>query len=161
MTSRRHPACEPRRFLTPMFSGWRAVKYYALIGLWFLASAWFWGWWLQPQNVIEPIRYWVVTAAMAWIWGMHLFFVLVFLRAHRSCAPDPEPGQWRVAMITTKTPSEPFEIVQKTLEAMLAQDYPHDTWLADEDPSDETKNWCIAHGVKLSTRKGVEAYHRA
>jgi cellulose synthase (UDP-forming) len=144
-----------------MYSGWRAVKYYAIIGSWFLALAWFWGWWLQPHHVIEPIRYWVVTAAMAWIWGMHLFFVLVFLRAHRSSAPDPEPGMLRVAMITTKTPSEPFEIVQKTLEAMLAQDYPHDTWLADEDPSDDTKDWCIANGVKLSTRKGVEAYHRA
>ncbi|MDU8925958.1 glycosyltransferase [Alisedimentitalea sp. MJ-SS2] len=161
MKKGRHPALEPRPYLTPLYGGGRALKYFIIIGLWFFAAGWFWAWWLQPHHVIAPVRYWVVTAAMAWIWGMQLYFVLVFLRARRSSAPDPEPGKWRVAMITTKTPSEPFELVQKTLEAMLAQDYPHDTWLADEDPSDETKNWCIAHGVKLSTRKGIEAYHRA
>ena len=41
----------------------------------------------------------------------------------------------RVAMIVTKTPSEPFAVVRRTLEAMLAQTYPHETWLADEDPA--------------------------
>jgi cellulose synthase (UDP-forming) len=51
-------------------------------------------------------------------------------------------------------------VVRETLEAMLAQDYPHDTWLADEDPAPQTIAWCAAHGVRISTRKGVAAYHR-
>ncbi len=160
MTKKRHPALDPRPNLVPMLTGCRALKYYIIAGLWFLAAGWFWAWWLQPVHVIGSARYWIVTAGMLWIWGMQLYFVLVFLQARKPSAPDPEPGQWRVAMVTTKTPSEPFELVRDTLEAMLAQDYPHDTWLADEDPSDETKRWCIAHGVKVSTRKGVEAYHR-
>ena len=157
---RHHPALDPRPMLAPVVSGWRAARYYLVIALWFAAAAWFWLWWLQPAHAIGPARYWIVTAAMAWIWGMQLYFVLVFLRARRSAAPDPVPGQWRVAMVTTKTPSEPFAVVRATLEAMLAQDYPHDTWLADEDPSDETRAWCASHGVKLSTRKGVAEYHR-
>jgi len=157
---RRHPALEPRPMLTPLVNGWRVWRYRVVIALWLLAAGWFWGWWLQPDHVIGPWRYWLVTAAMLWIWGMQFYFVLVFLQARRSCAPDPKSGQWRVAMITTKTPSEPFEVVQKTLEAMLAQDIPHDTWLADEDPSEETRAWCAAHGVKLSSRKGLEAYHK-
>ncbi len=33
-------------------------------------------------------------------------------------------------------------------------------WLADEDPSEETRRWCAAHGVLISTRKGVAEYHR-
>ncbi|MYM55936.1 glycosyltransferase [Thalassovita mangrovi] len=160
MRTKRHPALDPRPNLAPMLTGWRALKYYVIAGLWFLAAGWFWAWWLQPQHVIGAARYWIVTAGMLWIWGMQFYFVLVFLRAHKPAAPDPVPGQWRAAMVTTKTPSEPFELVRETLEAMLAQDYPHDTWLADEDPSEETKHWCIAHGVKLSTRKGVAEYHR-
>jgi cellulose synthase (UDP-forming) len=92
---------------------------------------------------------------------MQLYFVLVFLAARRSNAPDPVPGRWRVAMVTTKTPSEPFAVVRKTLEAMLAQDYPHDTWLADEAPDDATRAWCAAHGVRISSRQGIAAYHRA
>lgn len=136
------------------------LKYRLIIGVWFVTAFWFWAWWLQPVHILGPVRYWIITAGLLWLWGMQLYFVVIFLQARRSTAPDPQPGQWRVAMITTKTPSEPLEVVQKTLRAMLAQDYPHDTWLADEDPSDETKDWCIAHGVKISTRKGVEAYHR-
>lgn len=156
-----HPALDPRPLLVPLVTGRKAVKYGLLIALWGVAAAWFWAWWLAPSHVIGQMRYWIITAAMAWIWGMQLYFVVVFTQARRSGAPDPVPGQWRVAMITTKTPSEPFSVLQKTLEAMLAQDYPHDTWLADEDPSDETRAWCAAHGVQISTRKGVDAYHRA
>lgn len=63
-------------------------------------------------------------------------------------------------MIVTKTPSEPFEILQQTLRAMLAQDYPHDTWLADEDPSAATLDWCAQNGVMVSSRKGIPAYHQ-
>lgn len=156
-----HPALAPRPLLAPLVTGRKAVKYGLLIALWGAAAAWFWAWWLAPAHVIGPARYWIITAALAWIWGMQLYFVVVFTQARRSAAPDPLPGQWRVAMITTKTPAEPFAVLQKTLTAMLAQDYPHDTWLADEDPSDETRAWCAAHGVRLSTRKGVDAYHRA
>jgi cellulose synthase/poly-beta-1,6-N-acetylglucosamine synthase-like glycosyltransferase len=36
-----------------------------------------------------------------------------------------------------------------------------DVWLADEDPDHETQAWCAANGVRISCRKGVEAYHRA
>src|SRR5258705_9038056 len=63
-------------------------------------------------------------------------------------------------MVVTKAPSEPWGVVRETLEAMLAQDHPHDTWLADEDPAHETIAWCKTHGVKISTRKGVADYHR-
>ena len=70
------------------------------------------------------------------------------------------PRDWRVAMVVTKAPSEPFDIVRTTLLAMLDQTYPHDTWLADEDPSPETLDWCRDHGVFVSTRRGVAAYHR-
>jgi hypothetical protein len=64
-------------------------------------------------------------------------------------------------MVVTKAPSEPFAIVAVTLKAMLAQEFPHDTWLADEDPSPETLNWCRQHDVFVSTRKNAPDYHRA
>nr|WP_254679757.1 glycosyltransferase [Celeribacter baekdonensis] len=44
---------------------------------------------------------------------------------------------------------------------MLAQEYPHDTWLADEAPDAQTRAWCDAHGVRISTRQGIADYHRA
>ena len=43
---------------------------------------------------------------------------------------------------------------------MLTQTYPHDTWLADEDPDAETIAWCKDRGVRISCRKGDPDYHR-
>ena len=63
-------------------------------------------------------------------------------------------------MVTTRAPSEPFPVVRKTLEAMLSQHYPHETWLADEDPTDEIIEWCLENGIRISTRRGVAEYHR-
>lgn len=75
--------------------------------------------------------------------------------------PRVEPSnQWRVAMIVTKAPSEPWETVRRTLEAMLAQDFPHDTWLADEEPTEATRRWCRQNGVFLSCRKDIVDYNR-
>ena len=62
----------------------------------------------------------------------------------------------RVAMVVTKAPSEPWPLVRSTLEPMLAQEFAtprvYDVWLADEDPSSETRAWCAEHGVNVSCR---------
>jgi cellulose synthase/poly-beta-1,6-N-acetylglucosamine synthase-like glycosyltransferase len=44
---------------------------------------------------------------------------------------------------------------------MLRQDFPrpYGVWLADEDPDEETRRWCAARGVRVSSRKGVAGYH--
>lgn len=147
-------------FLAPMFAGRTLGWYRALVLVWIAAVVWFWIWWLDPSHFVGWAPFLFVSVPLLWIHGLQLFFIYVLLHAARSAAADPVPGRWRVAMVTTKTPSEPFAVVRKTLEAMLAQDYPHDTWLADEDPSEETLAWCAANGVKVSTRKGVADYHR-
>lgn len=151
---------DPGRYLAPVLTCRLRGKYAFATGLWIAAAVFFWDWWLQPQHNINDLRYWVITASIAWVYLMQVFFLSVFLSARRSVAPSPSAGQYRVAMIVTKTPSEPFSVLKRTLVAMLAQDYPHDTWLADEDPSPETVAWCEAHGVRISSRKGRADYHR-
>ena len=131
-----------------------------LVTLWVMATVWFWAWWLRPEHVEYWPRFIVVSALIGWITFLQAFFITFYMRAVRSSAPDPVPGRLRVAMIVTKTPSEPFTILRRTLEAMLAQDFPHDTWIADESPTRETLDWCQAHGVFVSTRQGVTDYHR-
>ena len=144
----------------PAIAPGRQRTYRAIALAWAIAAANFWHWWLQPGHATGDGRYAVVTALLVWVFYLQGFFLLVSLRAVRSCAPCPPPGDFRVAMIVTKTAVEPFAVVRRTLEAMLAQDPPHDTWLADEDPDPETLAWCAAHGVRISTRKGRADYHR-
>jgi len=153
-------------FLKPLLTRGQRTALWFLVLLWAVASVYFWQWWLRIEHVDQAdgltgwLRYLVVTLLMGWVWFLQAFFLTFAMRSVRSAAPDPEPGALRVAMIVTKTPSEPFAVLRRTLEAMLAQEPPHDTWLADEDPSSETIAWCFANGVRISSRRGVEEYHR-
>lgn len=155
------PEAAGPQFLTPVFGPGQRVTYGVLAAIWLAALGWFWIWWLAPGHFLGWAGFLLVTVPLLWMSALQVFFIVVLFHARRSSAPDPVPGRWRVAMIVTKTPSEPFAVVRRTLDAMLAQDYPHDTWLADEDPSPETAAWCAAHGVKISCRKGRADYHRA
>ncbi|MGP3723863.1 glycosyltransferase family 2 protein [Cereibacter sphaeroides] len=158
--ARRRLAATAAPFRTPLMNGRQRTRYAAVTVLWAAGLVFFWSWWLDPAHFIGWGGFLLVTIPLLWLSALQLYFVVILFQSHRSAAPDPVPGRWRVAMIVTKTPSEPFEVVRRTLEAMLAQDYPHDTWLADEDPSPETAAWCAAHGVKISCRKGRADYHR-
>ncbi len=151
---------KPASFLVPLLSRRQSVKYTLAFIIWLAAAAYFWVWWLQPEKNINTLRYTVLTLGIGWLFFVQAYFLTIFLRARVSNARISDLGDCRVAMITTKTPSEPFSVVKVTLEAMLAQDYPHDTWLADEDPDAETLAWCAAHGVKVSSRKGKAEYHQ-
>lgn len=149
------------RYLAPILSRRQRMKYLCATALWVVAQYYFWSWWLEPSHNINTLRYGLATACMAWVSFLQLYCCVIFLNGCKSVAPAPRPGQWRVAMIVTKTPGEPLSVLKKTLRAMIDQDYPHDTWLADEDPSAETIAWCAENGVFISSRKGVAEYHRA
>lgn len=149
------------RHIAPILTGQTRQKYLVASALWAVSAGFFWFWWLQPSHIIESFRFGLATLSLGWIYFLQAYFVIVFLNGSRSVAPDPVPGQWRVAMVVTKTPGEPLSLLKRTLTAMLAQDYPHDTWLADEDPAPETITWCRENGVRISTRNGVAEYHQA
>jgi len=148
------------KVLAPLMEGRQRVKYICLVALWVVLAAWFWWWWFQPEHIIGIGRYILVTLCIFWLFFLQAYFIALFLNGRKVVASFDDLGQPRIAMIVTKTPSEPFSMVKTTLEAMLAQDVPHDTWLADEDPQPDTIAWCRAHGVRISSRKGREDYHR-
>lgn len=147
-------------FLVPMLSRRQKVRYLLGIALWVAAVGFFWSWWLLPEHNIGTGRFVAVSVVLGWITLMPLYFLAIFIPAKVPSKRIRLPEGSRVAMVVTKAPSEPFSVVAKTLNAMLAQTLPHDTWLADEDPAPETKAWCEARGVRISTRKGREDYHR-
>ncbi len=148
--------------LEPIFAGRTRWLNRIGLGIWFASFFYFWHWWLQPEHVSSPWRYAVVTVTLLWITTIPIYFIALFSRARRPAADAPVPKGARIAMVVTKAPSEPFAVVRETLEAALRQnDVTHDTWLADEDPAPQVRGWCDAHGVRISTRKGIEAYHRS
>lgn len=132
------------------------------IACWTAALAYFWTWWLAAGHVISVPAFVVISAVVAWLTLIPAYFIFIFLHAKRMKRAPGQLPAGRIAMVVTKAPSEPFEVVRRTLIAMLGQaGNLADVWLADEDPSPETIRWCAARGVSISSRKGVEAYHRA
>lgn len=153
-------AAQDEPLMVPILSGYRRTEYIACATIWFAALVYLWWWWLLPAHHVDPLGSILITTVLAWTTLLPVYFVAVFYRARKPNGPLRLPAGSRVAMVVTKAPSEPFDVVARTLEAMLAQEVPHDTWLADEDPSPATIDWCRRHGVQLSTRKGREDYHR-
>jgi cellulose synthase/poly-beta-1,6-N-acetylglucosamine synthase-like glycosyltransferase len=147
-------------FLAPLHSSVQKIEHLVASALWLAALVHFWGWWLQPAHYIGAVGFVLVSLVLAWATLLPLYFLAIFMNAKVPAPKLAPPGDLRVAMVVTKAPSEPFAVVEETLRAMLRQTLPHDTWLADEDPSPETLAWCWAHGVLVSTRKGRDDYHR-
>lgn len=146
--------------LVPLHDRASRVEFACWFALWLALAAHLWVWWFNPSHVVGPVWYALVTLSLAWVTVQPLYFLAIFQGARKPAGPCRLPAGSRVAMVVTKAPSEPFDVVARTLEAMLAQDYPHDTWLADEDPSPDTLAWCAARGVKVSTRRNRPDYHR-
>ncbi|MBL1084000.1 glycosyltransferase [Streptomyces actinomycinicus] len=146
------PALKPadRRFVLLLVAGWG------------LSTLFFWQWWLQPQHRTSLTALAVNSGLLFYLTLLPLAFVIAVLRLRR-VSPDLPVPRLSVAFVVTKAPSEPWPVARKTLTAMLAQRFPHpyDVWLCDEDPAPEVEDWCRAHGVHLSSRRGVTGYHRA
>jgi cellulose synthase/poly-beta-1,6-N-acetylglucosamine synthase-like glycosyltransferase len=136
------------------------VQHWSWTAVLLAALAYFWIWWLRPDHNIGTFAYVVNVIVIAWQTLLPLYFILILPRARVPSPQLPVPPGYRVAVVVTKVPAEPFPLVRETLKAMLRQAYPHDTWLADEDPSPETIRWCREHGVMISTRKDRVDYHR-
>lgn len=147
-------------FLTPVLTGYRKIEYLAGAAMWLALLVYFWAWWLRPEHYIGFLGFFLVSAILAWVTLLPAYFIVIFHRAQKPTGSLRLSAGSRAAMVVTKAPSEPFSIVANTLKAMLAQEFVHDTWLADEDPTTETLNWCRQHGVFVSTRRNEPSYHR-
>src|SRR5436190_9909197 len=147
-------------YLSPLMNHAQKVQYRILVVLLCVVLIYFWVWWLRPEHNIGTFSYVLNLIVVAWVTLLPLYLILIITRA-RIPTQLPVPTGYRVAMVVTKAPPEPFPVVRETLEAMLRQTYPHDTWLADEDPSPETIKWCSEHAVMISTRKGRADYHNS
>ena len=130
-----------------------------LVILWLTALSMFFHWWIQYKHVGTSMGFFLTSLVLLWTYGLPAYCFVFILKMK-----TPDKGmeinqQYRIAMIVTKAPSEPLSILQKTLEGMLAQAYPHDTWVADENPTLEALDWYNKHGVFVSTRKDFIDYH--
>jgi cellulose synthase (UDP-forming) len=162
---RSRPVVRLRRAVSvPLFRTDVRITFAQLAIAWLVGALLFASWWVTQPGA-GPSAGWIVSTLVL---GMYVLVLpgWFFFFAGRARTPHPDlalSADVRVAMVVTKAPSEPWPMVRATLEAMLAQDFPHefDVWLADEDPGDHTIAWCGEHGVGVCTRRDAGPdYHR-
>ena len=150
------------RHLVPLLTRAQRWMLRALVAVWAASTTSAAAWWAEPRHWGSAVGMGINSALLAVeLVILPSWFYVWLSRMKRPDRRLPVPGL-RAAIIVTKAPSEPWAVVRETLEAMLAQDYPHayDVWLADEAPDERAREWCREHGVRISTRHGITGYHR-
>lgn len=128
---------------------------------WAVSVSVFWWWWLAPEHRLGWTGLIVNSVLLAYLCLLPAYFLIAANRL-RTVNPNLSIPHLRVAIVATRAPSEPWPMVQETLDAMLDQHfpYPYDVWLCDEAPTGEIADWCERRGVSISTRNGLIDYHR-
>ncbi|TKB76167.1 MAG: glycosyltransferase [Nitrospira sp.] len=78
--------------------------------------------------------------------------------------PVPMPARrgWKVGVATTYVlGAESFNLLERTLRALVALDYPHETWVLDEGDRLEVRNLCARLGARHYSRASKPAYRTA
>jgi len=77
--------------------------------------------------------------------------------------PEPvePPAGLRIGVATTFVPGlEPVAMLRRTVEALVAMDLAHDTWVLDEGDDDEVKALCAELGARHFSRRSVAMYQQ-
>jgi cellulose synthase (UDP-forming) len=133
------------------------LLYACLTALQGLALALFCWWWLQLKfdAVTLVVTLLVLHAAAIRIFGWML------LPSMRRPLPVPARPGYRVGVATTFVAgSEPLEMLEETLEALVELRLPHDTWVLDEADDDRVRALCTRLGASHFTRKHLPRYQQ-
>ena len=80
----------------------------------------------------------------------------------RRPAPAPPPPVARVAVVTTFVPgAEPLALLERSVEALVALDVPHDTWILDEGDDPAAREICGRHHAFYYTRKHKPEFQKS
>lgn len=150
---------ERERFRILMVVGWSLT---AIFGVW----------WLQPYHIPENFSGkfhfldFILFAALTYIvWYQittELFSWYISASMKRPVLPPVPEVATRVALLTAFVPGkEPYDVLERTLRAMKAVHYEHDTWVLDEGNDPETIRLCRLYNAKHFSRNGIAKYNTA
>jgi cellulose synthase (UDP-forming) len=106
----------------------------------------------------HPVLFAILTLAVLLNLGMwqSRWLFLPLMRRPRPIAARPG---WKVGVATTFVPgAEPLAMLEETVKALVAMDYPHDTWVLDEGDDDAVKELCLQLGAHHFSRKHFPQY---
>jgi cellulose synthase (UDP-forming) len=142
-----------------VFKWWDYLVFILLTGLNLTAIVSFCSYWFGLKAWLDyPITFLVMTLVLTTHTSFYLFqwFLLPYMRK-----PQPLPARpgWKVGVATTFVPgAESLEMLEETVKALVAMDYPHDTWVLDEGNNDEVMALCRRLGAHHFSRRNLPQY---
>jgi cellulose synthase (UDP-forming) len=133
---------------------------FVLLTVWlFVSIAFFASYWLRlPDIGVHPVLYALASVVVAYLIGV---WVAPWLSLARMCRPIPVPpvAGLRVAVVTTFVASEEsLDLLEHSLAALVALEYPHDTWVLDEGDLPDVRALCARIGARHFSRNGRPEY---
>jgi cellulose synthase (UDP-forming) len=117
-----------------------------------------WYWFFTTAGLKQPLIFMTLTCMLAVVLANNLgkWFLLPFMK--KPCSVPVRAG-WKVGVATTFVPgAESLKMLEETLAALVALDYPHDTWVLDEGDDHQVKALCDRLGAYHFTRKHSPHY---
>jgi cellulose synthase (UDP-forming) len=146
-------ASEPvlRRRELPLFLFLTVLELAAIVGFllyWFVRADW----------SSHPIALAILSAPL--LVGVAMFESRwLALPLMRRPLPMPARRGWRVGVATTFVAgTEPIDMLEETVRAIVAMDYPHESWVLDEDDQPDVRALCERLGARHFSRKGRAGY---
>jgi hypothetical protein len=142
-----------------VFGRW---DYPAFLSLSLLVSAsaahFAWRWFSQAEWSSRPLVLGLLTAALALRLSEQAARWLMLPLMRRPIPMPARPGL-KVAVVTTFVPAgEPLAMLEKTLAALVALDYTHDTWVLDEGDDASVRALCAKLGASHFSRRRLPQY---
>jgi cellulose synthase (UDP-forming) len=135
----------------PLFALLTAVSFAAI--LYFMA-----GWFAHEDRYARSLAFWGLTLIITSRLAINQFrwWSLPFMRKPLPMAARPD---WKVGVATTFVPgAESIDMLQTTVRALVALDYPHDTWVLDEANDARVASLCAELGAFHFSRKTFPHY---
>ena len=127
----------------------RILRVMILVGIFSLMN--FFYWFFKPDLVENRALFVLLTFViffdtfrLLYTW-YHYWGISIPIKPHQKTT-------FKVDVFTTYCDGEPIDMVTQTLLAIKKMDYPHETYLCDEDNNEYLKNFCKEYGIVHVTR---------
>lgn len=127
-------------------------------------------WWFSSSHIPQNFTGWLhlfdisLFALLSYVvWHQIVMEIFSWYIALSMKIPKflPAAKGLRVALLTAFVPGkESYEVLEKTLKAMVEVEYAHDTWLLDEGDDYFARVLCARFGVKHFSRKGLLKFNQ-
>jgi len=133
---------------------YRALSFLAAVGI----VLFFINWFTMAGRWQYPVMYIVATMIIGFdvaVWAARW----VSIRRMRRPRPIRADQKLRVAVATSFVPSqESHAMLDQTVRALVAMDYPHSTWVLDEGDDPAVRELCVRLGARHFTRRHHPQY---